>query len=48
MHSSNYSPHVRQTRNIWENLNKKSISRNTTHLQSLILQAVLTDETLKG
>jgi len=29
-------------------LNRKSISRNTTHRHSLNLQAILTSETLKG
>jgi len=39
---------MKQARNQSQNFNWKSISRNTTHRQSLRLQAMLTSETLKG
>jgi len=40
--SSYYFSHVRQARNLSQNFNRKSISRNTTLRQSYHLQAMLT------
>jgi len=34
-YSSNFTPQVKQARNQWQIFNRKSISRNTTHRQSL-------------
>jgi len=48
MHLSNFTPQVKQARNQSQNFNRTSISLNTTHHQSLHLQAMLTGETLKG
>jgi len=39
---------MKQARDQSQFFNRKSISRNTTHHQSLHLQAMLTCETLKG
>jgi len=41
-------PKLKQARSLQQIFNRKSISRNATHRQSLHLQAVLTGETLKG
>ena len=48
LYSSNFSPQVKKARNQSQIFNRKSISRNTTHRQSLHLQAMSTGETLKG
>ena len=45
--SSNYSSHVRQARKLFANFNRKPISSNTTHRQSLNPQAMFTGEKLK-
>ena len=42
------TPQLKQARNLSQFFDRKSISRNTTHRQSLHLQAMLTGETLKG
>jgi len=39
---------VKQAGIQYQIFNRKSLSRNTTHRQSLHLQAMLTGETLKG
>jgi len=46
--SSNFTPQVKEARNQSQIVNKKSISRNTTHRQSLNLQAMLRGEMLEG
>jgi len=42
LNTSNITPQVKEARNQSQNLNRKSISRNTTHRQSYHLQAMLT------
>ena len=46
-YSSSFTPQVKQGRNFSQNSSRKSISRNTTHRQSLHLQIVLTGESWK-
>jgi len=48
LYSITFTPQVKQERNQSQVFNRKSISHNATHRQSLHLQAMLTGEMLKG
>jgi len=46
--TSNFTPQVKQARNQSQIFNRKSISRNAAHHQTLHLQAMPTGKTLQG